>query len=81
MELFISDSILTKLDDMGISMKRNQDITIKYLMTHRKKIIEVAYIDEEDNGDVDRKRHELLQRDSVSFLIYYLKIPTNLLLE
>ena len=40
-------------------------MTIKYLMTHRKKIIEVAYIDEEVSEITDRKRHELLQGDSV----------------
>ena len=44
-------------------------MTIKFLMTHRKKIIGVAYIDEEVNKETDRKRHGLLQGDAVNIAI------------
>lgn len=73
-----------KLEDMGIPLKRNQLLIIKYLMQFRQQLVAVALIDDKSSAEINRQRIDLLrhgkQRNSAQRNLreYHLKLVSLL---
>ena len=57
---------MAKIHDINIPIARNQNMIMKMLMSHRKDVIDIAYITENDDPAVLKKCHELLESTDVS---------------
>jgi inositol 1,4,5-triphosphate receptor type 1 len=52
---------IAKVEEYDLPLKRNQLLTIKNLMLHKKSLIDVAYIDDNSNPIINQQRLELLR--------------------
>eukprot|EP00040_Diaphanoeca_grandis_P037640 m.247298 g.247298 ORF g.247298 m.247298 type:complete len:2916 (-) comp33854_c0_seq10:851-9598(-) len=53
---------INKVEEYDIPLKRNQELTITNLMLHKKKLVDVAYIDDQSSAVVNEKRLTLLSK-------------------
>lgn len=52
---------IAKVEEYDLPLKRNQQLTIKNLMLHKKALIDVAYIDDDSSSTINAQRLELLR--------------------
>ncbi len=58
-------SFVAKIQDLDIPLPRNQNLIVKSLMAHRRKVIDVAHFSEAVDERVAQRRHDLLESTNV----------------
>eukprot|EP00050_Salpingoeca_kvevrii_P002520 m.196116 g.196116 ORF g.196116 m.196116 type:complete len:2530 (-) comp10628_c0_seq6:379-7968(-) len=69
---------VSKVEELNIPLKRNQNFIVKYLMEYRSKVIAIALIDDASDPDINRQRMELLRQGPKGKNAALLKYHVNL---